>query len=470
MEQHPVPQNVTTFQFRLIGDMTIKQFGYLAGGAILAYVCYKLPLPFFFTWPMAITSALTGFGFAFIPVEERPMDIWVMSFIKNVYNPTQFVWEKKQEQPKPVAPPVMPAKPAPPQAHPQAAASMQPALSPAAQTGARPVSDVVAGIFGPQKPAAPTALPQSYTPTAPAQTAPMRKAGPFDWFFDLFAPTKKPIPQSAYAQHASAPTQTAPLLSTPSVTGRHLDLTPPPKVITPDVAPATAQKRDQELAAKAAEIKGELASKTQTQTHVLDLQKQLTDVLSERDKMRKELEVLRAAGALPTQTAPKAPPPPPIVSAPAAKPAHAPIAPPPSAPAAPVAPATTTHAGPTVKIISPEDAVKAGLPRLTTFPNVVTGITRDADNNLLPGVLVTVRDKDGVPVRALKTNRLGQFAASTPLLNATYFVEIEDPRGRYTFDRVQITLNGSIVPALEIIAKSQKEVAREKLAKEIFGS
>ena len=125
---------------------------------------------------------------------------------------------------------------------------------------------------------------------------------------------------------------------------------------------------------------------------------------------------------------------------------------------------------PTVKIITPEGAVKAGLPRLTTFPNVVTGITKDSDNNFLPGVLITVKDKGGMPLRALKTNRLGQFAASTPLANGVYFVEIEDPRARFTFDRVQITLNGSVVPALEIIAKSQKELTRAHLEKELFGT
>ena len=80
MEQHPVPQNVTTFQFRLIGDMTIKQFGYLCAGAILAFIAYKLPLPFIITWPLTFAFAFLGVGFAFIPVEERPMDVWVFSF------------------------------------------------------------------------------------------------------------------------------------------------------------------------------------------------------------------------------------------------------------------------------------------------------------------------------------------------------------------------------------------------------
>ncbi|HCM82520.1 TPA: hypothetical protein DIS60_04130 [Patescibacteria group bacterium] len=88
----------------------------------------------------------------------------------------------------------------------------------------------------------------------------------------------------------------------------------------------------------------------------------------------------------------------------------------------------------------------------------------------MPGVLVTVKDKDGVPLRALKTNKLGQFAASTQLSNGTYVVEVEDPRERFVFDRVQITVNGTIMPALQIIAKSKRALDREKLAKEIFGS
>ena len=145
-------------------------------------------------------------------------------------------------------------------------------------------------------------------------------------------------------------------------------------------------------------------------------------------------------------------------------------------PASPAPPTAQHVAGPTtphqttVKIITADTAVKAGLPRLTTFPNIITGIIKDSENNFLPGVLVTAKDKDGIPLRALKTNRLGQFAASTPLANGVYFVEIEDPRVRYRFDRVQITLNGSIVPALEIIAKSEREINRAKLEKELFGS
>src|SRR3989344_5295312 len=94
MEQHPVPRNISSFQFHLVGDMTLKQFGYLAGGVIIAYIVYKLPLPSIITLPIAFLIALTGVAFAFLPIQERPLDRWLIAFIKSIYSPTQFIWRK----------------------------------------------------------------------------------------------------------------------------------------------------------------------------------------------------------------------------------------------------------------------------------------------------------------------------------------------------------------------------------------
>jgi len=441
MEQHPVPQNVTTFQFRLIGDMTIKQFGYLAGGAIIGYICYKLPLPFFFTWPMATLFALGGVGFAFVPIEERPMDVWVLSFIKNIYSPTQFVWSQEKKE----AAPVQPAQ----------TQIQSPAPSLAATPSSRAVPDVLRGVFNASpKPTTPQPMPTiTHVSPLPRTSGPTKvlsstvHKNPWAWIMELFAfpvtPKTQPAPIAPQAQY-----------KTPNITGTSFDLSSPPQVRESskeqkekeEVLKQT-QEKEVELESKVSTLKQELADKTMTEARVLELQKQLTEILAEKEIMEKELTTLRRQTSSPLPTA--------VVPA-AASPTHV---------ATPQAPKQ-----PTVKIITPEGAVKAGLPRLTTFPNVVTGITKDSDNNFLPGVLVTVKDRDGMPLRALKTNRLGQFAASTPLANGIYFVEIEDPRSRYIFDRVQITLNGSIVPALEIIAKSQKQLSREKLAKEIFGN
>jgi len=476
MEQHPVPQNVTTFQFRLIGDMTIKQFGYLAGGAIVGYICYKLPLPALFTWPLAALAGLTGAGLAFMPIEDRPMDVWILSFIKSIYSPTEYVWRKDpvvyRTKPAPVAPPQQaPVAQQPPvrQYEPPPVSFVQntPAAQPPAQTqphisasvAPRVTADVLRNVFDnapAQQPIAPVQRPPTYAADYSSVVTAHTHSGLFSWISNLFTPHAQPqqpvIPPNAYR--------------TPQVTGVGMDMSPPPKVIRPvqqtpkeDDKIAEVKQKEEALEHKVESLKYELENKSVADSRILELQKQLTEVLTEKNKMEGELAAMRRQ-----QSAPQAAPayiPQPTVSptpVPAAKPNIAGQLRP------------TGLKGPTVKIITPEGAIKAGLPKLTTFPNVVTGIIKDAENAFLPGVLVTVTDKDGIPVRALKTNRLGQFAASTPLANGVYFVEIEDPRGRYVFDRVQITLNGSIVPALEIVAKSQREVSRAKLAQEIFGT
>jgi len=380
MEQHPVPQNVTTFQFRLVGDMTIRQFGYLAGGIILGYISYKLPLPFFFTWPLAIASGLLGFGLAFVPIEERPMDVWIASFIKNVYNPTQWVWQKEKKLTKETPVAHIPTPPS-----------------------GKTIVDGISSLAGSQKSQGHTSgsiISMSYTSNL------------FDWIKSMFSSKPRPV--------------------SPSLT-KHAEPSKKPQAPAPPPPPAPPQP---------------VAAPSQAPTHgrVVELQGQLSEAFSQREKLEKELMALRQqmerqSRASPTPTRPAG-----VTSSVS------------SAPAA------------SVRVIAPGSATKAGLPRLTTFPNVVTGIVKDNYGNLLAGMLITVRDRDDVPLRALKTNKLGQFAASTPLPNNTYIVEIEDPRGGFTFDKAQISLNGTVAPPIEVTAKSQKQVERDKLAKEIFGN
>lgn len=94
MQQHPVPQNVVGWQFKLVGDMTLKQFGYLFGGLVLAFVFSKLPYPSIIIYPLAGIIAFFGFALAFVPIEERPMDIWVKNFFLSIMSPTQFLYQK----------------------------------------------------------------------------------------------------------------------------------------------------------------------------------------------------------------------------------------------------------------------------------------------------------------------------------------------------------------------------------------
>src|SRR4030042_1225030 len=73
MEQHPIPQNISSYQFRLVGDMTLKQFFQLAGGIVVGLIFYSSPLLPIIKWPFTIGSALLGVLLAFVPLEERPL-------------------------------------------------------------------------------------------------------------------------------------------------------------------------------------------------------------------------------------------------------------------------------------------------------------------------------------------------------------------------------------------------------------
>ncbi|MCX6725746.1 MAG: PrgI family protein [Candidatus Shapirobacteria bacterium] len=100
MDQHPVPQNIASYEFRLIGDMTLKQFAQLAAGAILGLLIYALPIPSLFKWPLIIFFGFSGFALAFLPLNERPLSTWVLAFFKAIFLPTQFVWEKTSQKPE----------------------------------------------------------------------------------------------------------------------------------------------------------------------------------------------------------------------------------------------------------------------------------------------------------------------------------------------------------------------------------
>jgi hypothetical protein len=93
-EQHPIPQDISSYQFRLVGDMTLKQFMQVAGGALTALLIYSTPLNAFIKWPLILFSVLFGIALAFLPIEDRPLATWLIVFFKSVYSPTIFVWKK----------------------------------------------------------------------------------------------------------------------------------------------------------------------------------------------------------------------------------------------------------------------------------------------------------------------------------------------------------------------------------------
>ncbi|OGM24635.1 hypothetical protein A2962_01635 [Candidatus Woesebacteria bacterium RIFCSPLOWO2_01_FULL_39_61] len=117
-QEHPIPQQISAYQFRLVGDMTLKQFFQVAAGVLISLVIYSSGLTPYIKWPLIILSFLAGIAFAFFPLEDRPLSKWLFLFVKAIYSPTIYTWKKKVVepqffQPEPISQPTsMPQTPA----------------------------------------------------------------------------------------------------------------------------------------------------------------------------------------------------------------------------------------------------------------------------------------------------------------------------------------------------------------------
>lgn len=99
MEDHPVPRQITTFEFKLIGVLTIKQFVYLVIFTCLGVISFFIiPIPFLNIVVSAVTIFL-GFVIVFVPFNERPIDTWIFNLIKRLTSPLQYYYYKKNAPP-----------------------------------------------------------------------------------------------------------------------------------------------------------------------------------------------------------------------------------------------------------------------------------------------------------------------------------------------------------------------------------
>lgn len=100
MEQHPVPRQITTFEFKLIGFLTVKQFVYLlifTGITLIVYYLTPIPILNYF---FAFLVGAGGVAFVFVPINDRSMDIWIKNLIKRLTSPTQYTFKKENKPPQ----------------------------------------------------------------------------------------------------------------------------------------------------------------------------------------------------------------------------------------------------------------------------------------------------------------------------------------------------------------------------------
>lgn len=419
MENHPIPQDITGFQFKLIGNMTVRQFVYLAVGGILAWIFFFfLHLPTLIKLPLSILSLSAGAALAFVPIDGRPMDVMLRNFFRALISPTQFIYKKD-------------------------GGSLETASYSLPKTQNQvPPPPVAVGVLQTPIPAPVALQPQVQIAPMPIQTPPPSAPAPTP----AAAPPQPTIAQSVAMQPIMPPPSPAPV---PSI----VTFEEPAKKPEPDeekIRQEEIDRREKEFLqkqiddlqkqleeSKAKEVTPPLPAPTpvapppaQTQQ---DLEKQLIESNRQKEALQKQILEINAKSAESNKEKFK-----PVVAK----------------------PLTATERVRSV----PSGMEKAvGLPSAPESPNLVTGIVKDPRGNPLANILVEIKDQDSNPVRAFKTNGLGKFASATPLSNGKYLIAFEDPGEKNKFDAVQIELVGTIVMPLEIISVDPREELRREL-------
>ena len=258
MERHPVPQNITSFQFKLVGDMTLRQFGYLAAGIILGYLVLQLDWFNLIKWSLAAVVAGAGFAFAFLPIEERPLDRWLVSFLKRIYLPTQFLWKKRSIPPEILTVPLIISPPPTPETlkKEKTAVRMEEYLQSLPRLAQTTNLDKQESSF----------VNQLGTYYSSAKT--------------ISAPTPQPLPQPK-------PVIVPPVINTT------------PKPVPPQNIPPAADfdQKTEKLTTKITDLQQELKDEKITKEEFVEIQTQLAQLLKEKDTLTSELLELKKAYA-----------------------------------------------------------------------------------------------------------------------------------------------------------------------------
>ena len=396
VESHPIPQDVTGFQFKIIGDMTIKQFAYLMVSVFLGWVFYQLPIIGFIKLPLALGIGGIGPALAFLPLEGRPMDLMILKFIEAFFKPTRFIYQKTG--------------------------------------GGTWLSTVTAQ------------LPIGHKEKAQAQSSIL-----IDKNYPLPLPKIQTAPPIIQEQIPSP--RIVSMYSSPTTSQREMpdgtSQSEPPKPIPNTVAEIQRDKNDalkkrvleleKDLEATRKE-KTELERKQNTtspqQQESIGIEKQLLGITAQKEALTKQLIALQQKLDMQKNN----------VFAPTM--------------------ATVKTQTQNVKQIPKGMGKNIGLPITPEFPNIITGIIKDPRGNPLGNMLVEVKDKEGNPVRAFKTNGLGQFISATALANGEYTILFEDPKGQNKFDAIGFKASGEVILPIEVTSIDEREELRKSLFRE----
>jgi len=92
MEPHPVPQNIIDVEFKLFGSFSLRQFGQILIGCMVAVIVYFIPIiPFIIKVPVILIAVVSGLLSAVIP----SFGTWMLGFAKALIVDPRYVWVKE---------------------------------------------------------------------------------------------------------------------------------------------------------------------------------------------------------------------------------------------------------------------------------------------------------------------------------------------------------------------------------------
>lgn len=96
---HRIPQNVTEYESKVIGNFTPRQFIYLAIGGVTIGLLFTIPLPNIIRWIGSAITAPIFIALALASFDGRRTDVWILNFFQAISKPTIRVWEKEEVPP-----------------------------------------------------------------------------------------------------------------------------------------------------------------------------------------------------------------------------------------------------------------------------------------------------------------------------------------------------------------------------------
>jgi len=65
---------------------------------VIAFLINSTKVVFFVRWPLMAIFGLGGLALAFVPFQDRPLETWLLSFIKSIYSPTIYTYKKRADK------------------------------------------------------------------------------------------------------------------------------------------------------------------------------------------------------------------------------------------------------------------------------------------------------------------------------------------------------------------------------------